>query len=177
MNTCIKFFFKYLQSHKHHTSLCHPDDKGSECKTLDHSDIVRIPIMNITDAISSKKGFRAKVNLYTDDKFENIAGVRKLSKRESDDDEYDPWASISPIGNGFYKRKLFDAFLLMCLGTLYRTYNFGLQSKNDCMESYLVQHFPQEIYFVKVDSAQMEIILGVMKFPASHQLLKIQKGT
>ena len=59
--------------------------------------------MNITDAISSKKGFRAKVNLYTDDKFENIEGVRKLSKRESDEDEYDPWTSISPIGNGSYR--------------------------------------------------------------------------
>ena len=63
--------------------------------------------MNITDAISSKKGFRAKVNLYTDDKFENIAGVRKLSKRQSDDDEYDPWASISPIGNVSYRNNPF----------------------------------------------------------------------
>ena len=111
MNTSIKMKITYLQSHKHHTSLCHPDDKGSECKTLDHSDIERIPIMNITDAISSKKGFRAKVNLYTDDKFENIEGVRKLSKRESDEDEYDPWASISPIGNGSYRSNPFIYFL------------------------------------------------------------------
>ena len=63
--------------------------------------------MNITDAISSKKGFRAKVNLYTDDKFENIEGVRKLSKRESDEAEYDPWASISPIGNVSYRSNPF----------------------------------------------------------------------
>ena len=110
MNTSIKMKITYLQSRKHHTSRCHPDDMGSECKTLDHSDIERIPIMNITDAISSKKGFRAKVNLYTDDKFENIEGVRKLSKRESDDDEYDPWASISPIGNVSYRSNPFIYF-------------------------------------------------------------------
>lgn len=59
--------------------------------------------MNITDSIGLKKEFRAKVNLYTDAKFENIAEIRKLSKRESDEDEYDPWTSISPIGNGFYR--------------------------------------------------------------------------
>ena len=100
MNTSIKMKITYLQSRKHHTSRCHPDDMGSECKTLDHSDIERIPIMNITDSIGSKNEFRAKVNLYTDAKFENIAEIRKLSKRESDEYEYDPWASISPIGNG-----------------------------------------------------------------------------
>ena len=75
--------------------------------------------MNITDAISSKKGFRAKVNLYTDDKFENIEGVRKLSKRESDEAEYDPWASISPIGNGSYRSNPFmyltDVILEQCI--------------------------------------------------------------
>ena len=90
-------------------SLCHPDNKGSECKTLDHSDIERMPIKNITDSSSTKNGFRAKVNLYADAEFVNIAGIRKLSKRESDEDEYDPWASISPIGNSSYKRKLFYA--------------------------------------------------------------------
>ena len=88
-------------------SLCHPDNKGSECKTLDHSGIERIPIINITDAIISEKGFRAKVNLYTGDTFENIEEVRKLSKRESDEDEYDPWVSISPIGNGSYRSNPF----------------------------------------------------------------------
>ena len=71
--------------------------------------------MNITDAISSKKGFRAKVNLYTDDKFENIEGVRKLSKRESDEDEYDPWASISPIGNVSYRSNPFIYYPLVRL--------------------------------------------------------------
>ena len=115
MNTSIKMKITYLQSRKHHTSRCHPDDMGSECKTLDHSDIERIPIMNITDAISSKKGFRAKVNLYTDDKFENIEGVRKLSKRESDEDEYDPWASISPIGNGSYRSNPFTYLMYLQL--------------------------------------------------------------
>ena len=94
---------KYLQSRKHPTSPCHPDDRGSECKPLNHSDKERIPIINITDSIGVKKEFRAKVNLYTDAKFENIAEIRKLSKRESDEDEYDPWESISPIGNGSYR--------------------------------------------------------------------------
>ena len=63
----------------------------------------RTPIKNVTGSISVKRGFRAKVDEYTDDKFKNIAEVRELFKRESDEDEYDPWESISPIGNGSYR--------------------------------------------------------------------------
>ena len=63
--------------------------------------------MTITDYNSSKQGFRAKVNLHTGNTYENIAGVRQLYKRRSDEDEYDPWASISPIGNGCYIRNPF----------------------------------------------------------------------
>ena len=94
---------KYLQSRKHFMSMCHPDDKGNKCKTLDYSEIERTPIKNVTGSISVKRGFRAKVDEYTDDKFKNIAEVRELFKRESDEDEYDPWEPISPIGNGSYR--------------------------------------------------------------------------
>ena len=106
---------KYLQSRKHHMRMCHPDDKGSKCKTIDYSDIERIPITNITGSLSAKRGFRAKVNQYTDDEIKNSAEVRELFKRESGQDEYDPWASISPIGNGYCRRKLLYALSLQLM--------------------------------------------------------------
>ena len=104
---------KYLQSRKQHMSMCHPDDKGSKCKPLDYSYMERIPIKNTTGSMSVKRGFRAKVDEYTNYKFINIAEEREIFNRESDEDEYDPWSSISPIGNGSYIRNFFHVLSVL----------------------------------------------------------------